>query len=239
MMISPRVSHPVSAGISGKHLGGLIEELAEPRLARQESALRERRGGQGRLRAFRLAGHGGRYGRDHEHPPATRPRSRTTPPTPAWSLWSSSPATPRWRRSSIRSPATRPRPPGCERRRPTTWLTSRGAGASRRCGPVDVFVGGEGAVNGPGARSRGVRSWRTSRRPSRRRPTASAASAPCAASTRIVVGIGTEPEREPARRRGVAVAEQPRPHTVLVMLGNAMSGRVPQLPGQMPGSAHR
>jgi hypothetical protein len=51
--ISNRValSHPVLTGISREHLAGLIEELADPWLACQESALRERRGGRDRLRA--------------------------------------------------------------------------------------------------------------------------------------------------------------------------------------------
>ncbi|MFH9491834.1 transposase family protein [Streptomyces halstedii] len=38
------LSHPAFCGISRAHLGGLIEELAGPWLARCESALRERRG---------------------------------------------------------------------------------------------------------------------------------------------------------------------------------------------------
>lgn len=45
------LSHPVLTGISREHLGSLIEELAGPWVARQESALRERRGGRDRLRA--------------------------------------------------------------------------------------------------------------------------------------------------------------------------------------------
>jgi DDE superfamily endonuclease/Helix-turn-helix of DDE superfamily endonuclease len=39
------LSHPVLTGISREHLGGLIEELADPWLAQQESRLRDRRGG--------------------------------------------------------------------------------------------------------------------------------------------------------------------------------------------------
>jgi hypothetical protein len=45
------LSHPVLTGISREHLGSLIEELADPWVARQESALRVRRGGRDRLRA--------------------------------------------------------------------------------------------------------------------------------------------------------------------------------------------
>jgi hypothetical protein len=45
------LSHPVLTGISREHLGSLIEELAGPWAARQESTLRERRGGRDRLRA--------------------------------------------------------------------------------------------------------------------------------------------------------------------------------------------
>jgi hypothetical protein len=45
------LSHPVLTGISGEQLGGLIGELADPWLARQESRLRDRRGGRDRLRA--------------------------------------------------------------------------------------------------------------------------------------------------------------------------------------------
>lgn len=45
------LSHPVLTGISREHLGGLIEELADPWLAQQESRLRDRRGGRDRLRA--------------------------------------------------------------------------------------------------------------------------------------------------------------------------------------------
>jgi hypothetical protein len=44
------LSHPVLTGISREHLGALIEELAGPWTARQESALRARRGGRDRLR---------------------------------------------------------------------------------------------------------------------------------------------------------------------------------------------
>jgi hypothetical protein len=45
------LSHPVLTGISREHLGGLIEELADPWLAQLESQLRDRRGGRDRLRA--------------------------------------------------------------------------------------------------------------------------------------------------------------------------------------------
>jgi hypothetical protein len=45
------LSHPVLTRISREHLGSLIEELAGPWAARQESTLRERRGGRDRLRA--------------------------------------------------------------------------------------------------------------------------------------------------------------------------------------------
>jgi DDE superfamily endonuclease/Helix-turn-helix of DDE superfamily endonuclease len=45
------LSHPVLTGISREHLGSLIDELADPWMARQESALRERRGGRDRMRA--------------------------------------------------------------------------------------------------------------------------------------------------------------------------------------------
>ena len=53
MKIIDRValSHRVLTGISREHLGGLIEELADPWLAQQESRLRDRRGGRDRLRA--------------------------------------------------------------------------------------------------------------------------------------------------------------------------------------------
>ena len=57
MMLSVKIidrvalSHPVLTGISRDHLGGLIEELADPWLAQQESRLRDRRGGRDRLRA--------------------------------------------------------------------------------------------------------------------------------------------------------------------------------------------
>lgn len=45
------LSHPVLTGISREHLGALIEELADPWTARQESVLWERRGRRDRLRA--------------------------------------------------------------------------------------------------------------------------------------------------------------------------------------------
>lgn len=45
------LSHPVLTGVGREHLGLVIEELADPWVARQESALRERRGGRDRLRA--------------------------------------------------------------------------------------------------------------------------------------------------------------------------------------------
>jgi hypothetical protein len=45
------LTHPVPTGVSRDHLGGLIEELADPWLAQQESRLRDRRGGRDRLRA--------------------------------------------------------------------------------------------------------------------------------------------------------------------------------------------
>ncbi len=45
------LSHRICTGISRRCLGKLIGELAGPWLARQESALRERRGGRDRLRA--------------------------------------------------------------------------------------------------------------------------------------------------------------------------------------------
>jgi hypothetical protein len=44
------LSHPILIGISREHLGGLIEELADPWLAQHESRLRDRRGGRDRLR---------------------------------------------------------------------------------------------------------------------------------------------------------------------------------------------
>ncbi len=45
------LSHRICTGISRRRLGKLIEELADPWLAQQESSLRVRRGGRDRLRA--------------------------------------------------------------------------------------------------------------------------------------------------------------------------------------------
>ena len=55
------LSRPVLTGICREHLGGLIEELADPWLAQQESRLPDRRGGRDRLRA-------GGTGPDHALP---------------------------------------------------------------------------------------------------------------------------------------------------------------------------